>query len=50
MYIDSLTIAAGVVFIVALAALIRFCIVGICGMKSADKHHEGADDTHDVRS
>lgn len=50
MYIDSLTIAAGVVFIVALAALIRFCIVGICGMQSRDKHLEGANETHDVRS
>jgi hypothetical protein len=50
MYIDSLTIAAGVVFVIALAALIRFCIVGICGMSSADDHNKVVDKTHDVQS
>ena len=34
MYIDSLTITALVVFVIALALFIRFCIVAMCGVQT----------------
>ena len=37
MYIDSLTIAALVLFVVAITAFVRFCIVKFCGLTSANK-------------
>lgn len=37
MYIDSLTIAALVLFVVAISAFVRFCIVKYCGLTSAGK-------------
>jgi hypothetical protein len=37
MYIDSLTIAALVLFIVAMYAFVRFCMVKYCGLTSASK-------------
>ena len=35
MYIDSLTLVAVVVFIVALAAFVRFCIIKVCGLSNS---------------
>ena len=32
MYIDSLTIAAAVIFFAALTVFVRFCIVKTCGL------------------
>ena len=37
MYIDSLTIAALVLFIVAVSAFVRFCVLKHCGLTSANK-------------
>ncbi len=31
MYIDSLTITALVIFVVALAVILRFCVFSLCG-------------------
>ena len=50
MYIDSLTIAAMFVFVVALTVFIRFCIVGICGLASKGGHDDGVDNTHEKHS
>ena len=37
MYIDSLTVAALVLFIVAISAFVRFCVLKHCGLTSAGK-------------
>jgi hypothetical protein len=42
MYIDSLTITALVVFVVALALFIRFCVMSVCGMQPRNpRGHSG---------
>jgi hypothetical protein len=43
MYIDSLTITALVVFVIALALFIRFCMMSVCGMQPRNLH--GGDET-----
>ena len=40
MYIDSLTIAALLVFVVTVAAFVRFCLVKVCGLKSVAAKNE----------
>lgn len=37
MYFDSLTVTALVIFLGALWLFIRFCMVRVCGLKSAEK-------------
>ncbi len=37
MYIDSLTVAALVLFVVAISAFVRFCMLKHCGLTSAGK-------------
>jgi hypothetical protein len=37
MYLDSLTVTALVIFVGALWMFIRFCMVRVCGLKSAEK-------------
>jgi hypothetical protein len=43
MYIDSLTITALVVFVIALALFIRFCMMSVCGMQASHPHGEGGE-------
>ena len=45
MYIDSLTITAMIVFVLALAGFIRFCIVGICGLTTDSDDDTAAEST-----
>ena len=40
MYIDSLTIAALLVFVVTVAAFVRYCLVKVCGLTSAANKRE----------
>jgi hypothetical protein len=42
MYIDSLTITALVVFVIALGLFIRFCILSVCGLQDpSPQRHSG---------
>ncbi|MDH3980564.1 MAG: hypothetical protein OEU91_08640 [Gammaproteobacteria bacterium] len=43
MYIDSLTITALVVFVIALALFIRFCVMSVCGMQAARPRGNGGE-------
>jgi hypothetical protein len=49
MYIDSLTIAALVLFIVAISAFVRFCMVKHCGLTSAGKDDSATATTREKR-
>lgn len=37
MYIDSLTITALILFVVAISAFVRFCMIKYCGLTTANK-------------
>ena len=37
MYIDSLTVAALVLFVVAISVFVRYCVLKHCGLTSAGK-------------
>jgi hypothetical protein len=50
MYIDSLTIAALLVFVVTVAAFVRYCLVRVCGLKSADDRREESDATREKQA
>jgi hypothetical protein len=43
MYIDSLTITALVVFVIALALFIRFCMMSDCGVQSPDPQRDSGE-------
>ena len=43
MYIDSLTITALVVFVIAMALFIRFCMMSECGLQSPDPKRNGGE-------
>jgi len=37
MYIDSLTITALILFVVAISVFVRYCMIKYCGLKKANK-------------
>lgn len=50
MYFDSLTIAALLVFVVTVAAFVRFCLVKVCGLSSVSRESKGADTTQEKQA
>ena len=43
MYIDSLTITGLIVFVIAMALFIRFCMMSVCGLQATDTHRDGGE-------
>jgi hypothetical protein len=50
MYIDSLTITALVVFVIALALFVRYCIMSVCGLHEEPESHRDGGDTPRARA
>ena len=50
MYIDSLTVAAVVIFFVAIAAFVRFCIIKACGLSVGRKTGKEAESMQEKRT
>ena len=50
MYIDSLTIAALLVFVVTVAAFVRYCLVRVCGLRTATSKPEETGATNEKQA
>ena len=50
MYIDSLTVAAVVIFLVAVAAFVRSCIIKACGLTAGRKADKDAESMQEKRA
>ena len=50
MYIDSFTVAAMIIFVVTVAAFIRYCLVKACGLKSGNREADDSETTCEKHS
>ena len=50
MYIDSLTVAAVIIFLVAVAAFVRACIIRACGLTAGRKTDKNAESMREKRA